>query len=122
LDELGQIVGTALVAIQLTETHQSILIVASGGLGLCRALFQYALVGLLSLLRVVLCLLLCFGDAGGVVLLRHGRVRRECLDGDVVEKMRVIAGDGAMSETARETVWEMMRWLVVWMIELVLRA
>jgi hypothetical protein len=32
LDEFGQVVGAALVAIQLTETHQSILIVASGGL------------------------------------------------------------------------------------------
>jgi hypothetical protein len=109
LDEFGQVVGTALIAVQLTETHQSILIVASGGLGLCRALFQYALISLLCLLRVVLCLLLCFGDAGGVVLLRHGRVRRECLNGDVVGRTRVTAGDGAMDETARETVWEEMR-------------
>jgi hypothetical protein len=104
LDKFGQVVGTALVAVQLTETHQSILIVASGGLRLCRALFQYALVGLLCLLRVVLCLLLCFGDAGGVVLLRHGRVRRECLGGNVVERTRVTAGDGVMDEMAKETV------------------
>jgi hypothetical protein len=80
LDKFGQIVGTALVAVQLTETHQGILIVASSGLRLGRALFQYALVGLLSLLGVVLCLLLCFGDAGGVVLLRHDGVRRRRFD------------------------------------------
>jgi len=104
-----------LVAVQLTKTHQSILIVASGGLRLGRTLFQYALVGLLSLLRVVLCLLLCFGDAGGVVLLRHDGVGREGIDRDVAERMRAIAGDKAIGEMQRRRAWDEMRRCEGWM-------
>lgn len=71
-----------MIAVQLTETHQSILVVASSGIGLARPLFQYALEGLFGLLWVILCLLLCFGDAGGGVLLRHDDVRREGVERD----------------------------------------
>lgn len=71
---------------------------------------------------MVLCLLLCFGDAGGVVLLRHDGVRRECFDRDVVEEIRAASvrwsdvRDGEKYGVGGDAT---MRGLVVWMIELV---